>query len=137
MPWKRRLTLPYPRLLASHTLPPEKSSAAVARATVRSALSDKFGNQLLETVELLTSELVTNVIVHAATPCRLRLTEPRSGLLRVEVHDDTDSVAAVSVTSALPSSVHGRGLLLVDALADTWGTSRHSTGKTVWFDVST
>jgi anti-sigma regulatory factor (Ser/Thr protein kinase) len=126
---------PYPRLLASRTLPPEASSAAAARATVRAALPEQLADELRDTVQLLTCELVTNVIVHAATPCRLRLSQPRSGRLRVEVHNDTDAAAAITLTPHRPAGEDGRGLLLVDALAATWGTSTHATGTTVWFEI--
>jgi anti-sigma regulatory factor (Ser/Thr protein kinase) len=135
MPSERHATSRYPRLLASRTLPPETASAADARATVRGALPEQFGDDLRDTVELLTNEVVTNAIVHAATACRLRLSEPRSGVLRVEVHDGTDSAAALPVSPPTPASENGRGLLLVDVLAAAWGISPHPTGKTVWFDV--
>jgi serine/threonine-protein kinase RsbW len=131
----RNTTPPSPRLLASRTLPPRRSSAAAARATVRAALPDQLDDDLGDTVVLLTCELVTNAIVHAHTPCQLRLSEPCAGTLRVEVHDDTTSAATMSVDPPSPASGSGRGLLLIDALAATWGTTTHPDGKTVWFDV--
>jgi phosphoserine phosphatase RsbU/P len=137
MPPSPRATPPCPRLLAARTFPPEASSAAAARATIRAALPPHLAGELRDTIVLLTSELVTNVIVHAATACRLRLSEPRSGVLRVEVRDHTDSVTSISVSSPPPASDNGRGLLLVDALAASWGTRARPSGKTVWFDIHT
>jgi anti-sigma regulatory factor (Ser/Thr protein kinase) len=135
MPPTPHPTAPYPRLLASRTLPPEASSAAAARATIRAALPEHLGEELRDTIQLLTCELVTNVIRHAATPCRLRLSEPRSGVLRVEVHDEADSGATLTLTPPTRASDNGRGLALVDALAATWGARTHPAGKTVWFDL--
>jgi two-component sensor histidine kinase len=135
MPPQPRNSSTYPRLLAACTLPPVAASAHRARATVMGALPDHLTPEDVDTVELLTCELVTNAIRHAATACRLRLSEPQAGVLRVEVDDEADFPAALSVARPPATGDNGRGLQLVDALAAAWGTDVQPTGKTVWFDL--
>ena len=80
---------------------------------------------------LLTSELVTNAVQHSAHPRRLLLSCPDPGHVRVEV---TDSGTALPVlTSFGPTGEGGRGLSLVDQLADSWGHEATSGGKRIWF----
>jgi anti-sigma regulatory factor (Ser/Thr protein kinase) len=87
---------------------------------------------VVETVELLTSELVTNAIVHARSSPELvvRLTHER---VRVEVHDFS---SAVPVRRDIdPYETSGRGLAIVDELARDWGVEHVPRGKRVWFEV--
>jgi anti-sigma regulatory factor (Ser/Thr protein kinase) len=119
----------------------------------------------LDTVALLTSELVTNGVLHARTPLEVGLTSDERGLL-VEVHDsdprpptprghranlladidevllrpdamsvndERQSVLAVGPAGAIGA---GRGLLLIEALADEWGVEMVEDGKAVWFRLS-
>jgi anti-sigma regulatory factor (Ser/Thr protein kinase) len=136
----RRDGPPFPRRLARLLLPPAASSAATARAAVRAAVAHRVGADVLPTVELLTCELVTNAIVHARTPCELRVIEPSEGVVRVEVHDRHGVPQHLSSpASAHPSEDHGRGLGLIDALSTAWGTTidppGQPPGKTVWVEV--
>ncbi|MEU5631713.1 ATP-binding protein [Streptomyces rishiriensis] len=86
-----------------------------------------------ETAELLTSELVTNALVHTDDDAVLTATVSSSGL-RVEVRD---CVARRPRPSApIPDEgTHGRGLVLVESLADTWGVRAQGGGKVVWFEL--
>jgi len=78
---------------------------------------------------LLVSEMVTNAIVHGRPPICLRLRHARSRLL-IEV-DDT-ATAVPRKLRPTPLDVHGRGLQLVAALAESWGTRPTASGKSVW-----
>lgn len=84
-----------------------------------------------EIAELLTSELVTNALVHTDREAVLTATVGPRGL-RVEVRD----FAACEPRPCVPDAddgTHGRGLVLVESLADAWGVRAHGVGKAVWF----
>jgi anti-sigma regulatory factor (Ser/Thr protein kinase) len=82
---------------------------------------------------LLTSELVTNGVLHAATPLRLTLTRDGDAL-RVEV-EDLDPTPAVPVPEANSGPHGGFGLHIVERLASNWGCAQRDDGKTVWFEM--
>ncbi|CAM5517700.1 ATP-binding protein [Streptomyces aurantiogriseus] len=86
-----------------------------------------------ETAELLTSELVTNALVHTDHDAVLTATVGPSGL-RVEVRDFVPRRPQPRTPSA-GDSTHGRGLVLVQSLADAWGVRAHGVGKVVWFEL--
>lgn len=86
-----------------------------------------------EVAELLTSELVTNALVHTDRDAILTATV-RPGRLRVEVRDFVGRRPKLCVPDA-DDSTHGRGLMLVQSLADAWGVSAHGVGKVVWFEL--
>lgn len=88
-----------------------------------------------EIAVLLTSELVTNAIRYGAPPVTLRAGVSRRGALRVEVQDDEPG--AVVARRAKLDDVGGRGLQLVDSLADRWGYRSTRSGKRVWFELTT
>jgi len=82
---------------------------------------------------LLVSELVTNAVIHGISPFELRAQHSRSGL-RVEVRDNNAAGAPVlRVGDGMAES--GRGLQLVDTLADRWGWSEDGVSKVVWFEI--
>lgn len=82
---------------------------------------------------LLTSELVTNAIRHGAAPIRLSAGLDNGRVLRVEVRDH--AAQGVQVREATDDDEDGRGLQLVDVLADAWGWQPSSDGKHVWFEL--
>ncbi|MEU9353177.1 ATP-binding protein [Streptomyces griseoloalbus] len=84
-----------------------------------------------EVAELLTSELVTNALVHTDHEAVLTATVGPRGL-RVEVRDFVAREPRPRMPCA-DDGTHGRGLVLVESLADEWGVSRHGVGKSVWF----
>ena len=95
---------------------------------LRGAVDD----DVADTAMLLTSELVTNVIVHARTPMRLDL-DLRVGCVRVAVVDDAPRTPAIR--RAHDARLTGRGMNLVEALARQWGVDPAPPGKKVWFEL--
>lgn len=83
--------------------------------------------------ELLTSELVTNALVHTDHDAILTATVG-PGRLRVEVRDFVGRRPKLRVPNA-DDGTHGRGLVLVQSLADAWGVRSHGVGKVVWFEL--
>ncbi len=86
-----------------------------------------------EIAELLTSELVTNALVHTDHDAVLTATVSPRGL-RVEVRDFVGRRPRLRVPNA-DDGTHGRGLVLVESLADAWGVRAHGVGKAVWFEL--
>ena len=84
-----------------------------------------------DVVELLVSELVTNAIRHGRPPLTVRA-EHTTGSVTVSVEDASTTVP-VPVDDAPWDASGGRGLHLVEALADRWGVSTNGDGKRVWF----
>jgi two-component sensor histidine kinase len=84
----------------------------------------------LEDAQLVVTELVTNAVLHAATEVQLTL-DIRPGTVRVEVADGNERLPRPREADA--EDVTGRGLLLVAAVAESWGVSqRDDDGKVVW-----
>jgi anti-sigma regulatory factor (Ser/Thr protein kinase) len=114
-------------------LPSSDSSATTARAFLRAALQtwelDGFG----AVTELLTSELVTNVVRHVGSPMTVRAFRQPSRI-RVEVDDTSTETPVVQNSGALAE--RGRGMQLVDSLSEQWGTEVRDDGKTVWFEIA-
>ncbi|MDJ0342448.1 ATP-binding protein [Streptomyces sp. H10-C2] len=90
---------------------------------------------LAETLILLISELVTNAVVHTGCPAVLRMLFPDSSDLtvRVEVADSSD--CPPTPRHAHRDETGGRGLELVDGLADRWGWQPEGAGKRIWCEV--
>ncbi|MDH6493406.1 SpoIIE family protein phosphatase [Streptomyces sp. SAI-127] len=90
-------------------------------------------------LELAVTELVTNGLVHADSKVEVRLRE-YADHLRVDVRDSDPRppLPAPVLTSGGTDdeSEHGRGLLIVDALAASWGNSPSGRGKSVWFELT-
>lgn len=90
-------------------------------------------------LELAATEVVTNALVHADSEVDIRLRE-YGDRIRVEVRDsDPRPPMPMPITlseTVNTSSEHGRGLIIVEALASAWGNSPSGRGKTVWFEMS-
>jgi len=111
----------------------DPASPARARAFLVDQLSEWGCLHLLEVGALLTSELVTNVVLHASTPMVLAVSLTSTQVLRVEV---TDLAPDRPLRPRLPgTSTEGRGLALVAALASRWGVEPREGGKTVWVEL--
>ncbi|MFC9637526.1 ATP-binding protein [Streptomyces mirabilis] len=117
---------------ASWPLPRELTSVRRGRRLVTAQLDDWGLQDLADTAELLVSELVTNALCHTRGPLRLNL-QVRDSRLRCEV-EDTDPTGPVRrVVDA--DAEGGRGIDLLDLLAEAWGSASTATGKTMWFQL--
>jgi anti-sigma regulatory factor (Ser/Thr protein kinase) len=118
--------------LVETQFPSLASTPASARAFLREALRTWALDGLGEVVELLTGELVSNVVRHVDAPMTVRAIVGPS-CVRVEVIDPSPDPPVAPQVDLLAQ--RGRGLMLLDALASRWGTELTSSGKTVWFEV--
>jgi anti-sigma regulatory factor (Ser/Thr protein kinase) len=123
---------------AGTDLPAVPESARLARRFAASVLTQWGLPALVDDVDLVVSELITNALLHARSN--------RQGGIRLELLRRGDSlVCRVSDGSALPpapeqaaeTAESGRGLLLVQAVSASWGWSYEPHGKVVWaeFDL--
>lgn len=87
-----------------------------------------------ETAELLVSELVTNAVTHDGAGAVIMAVRVARGRLRVDVHDSSTALPHPQDDPPLDAE-DGRGLLLVDTLADEWGYYRTPGGKAVYFSL--
>jgi hypothetical protein len=116
---------------ASIALTPNPTSSYAAQNFVGGNFARWGRGELTETAVLLTSEVVTNAIVHARTD--LVVTATLDGnRARVAVRDE---VTPPDWRHPRTESEDGRGLLLVDALATSWGVLAYGRGKGVWFEL--
>ncbi len=121
-------------------LSPIPHSVRQARRFVRECLADAADAETSEVAVLLTSELVSNAIQHGgphSPAASVRLSVHASlERFRVEVEDAGQDLPVVG--DGAPTAVGGRGLLLVERLADRWGCERLAGGnKVVWIEVVT
>ncbi|WP_416977251.1 ATP-binding protein [Streptomyces sp. T028] len=141
---------PQPPMGAGHwsvEYEPRPAAVREARAQVRRqlegwGLADR--GDLVDTAELLVSELATNALLRPHCPggrggtptaSRFRLTLTAAhGVLRCEVEDRERCVPEMGDACGAES---GRGMFLVDALARRWGCQQDGVGKTVWFELGT
>lgn len=106
-----------------------------ARAFV-AALLDRWGFATLgPDASLVTSELVSNAVIHARTPIELRVLPLADGL-RIEVRDSTEYGIAPA-PAGQPLAARGLGLQVVAKLAARWGVDPVPDGKTVWAELTT
>jgi anti-sigma regulatory factor (Ser/Thr protein kinase) len=114
-------------------LPAVAPSVAAARRFVAAALRRHEAlPEMIDTACLLTSELVTNALVHAGS--RVELAVSTLGhRIRVEVGDSSQATAQPRAIGA--EAVAGRGLHIVEAMSSRWGTNVAGTGKRVWFEL--
>jgi anti-sigma regulatory factor (Ser/Thr protein kinase) len=108
-------------------------AVAAAREFIETALAVWDLDDEDRVAALLTSEIVTNAVLHARSACRLAI-EFQAPEVTVEVWDHSRELPAVQSPST--ESVKGRGLLLVEALAARWGTRLNDEGKSVWFALN-
>ncbi|MFE1549824.1 SpoIIE family protein phosphatase [Streptomyces sp. NPDC058718] len=113
-------------------LPREPRSVGRARELARTQLKAWDLEPLVDTVELLVSELVTNALRYGEGEIRLRLLRDRT--LVCEVWDA--GLVQPRRRRARDTDEGGRGLQLVGLLSSSWGSRRTPRGKTVWFELA-
>ncbi|MFF5937088.1 ATP-binding protein [Streptomyces sp. NPDC012508] len=104
------------------------------RHALRKMLRTWGGPGASDVAELLISELVTNALVHTDHGAVVTATVVPDNL-RVEVRDFVSAVPEPRVPIA-DDGTNGRGLVLVQELADSWGVEAHGVGKVVWFELN-
>ncbi|MFF4646544.1 SpoIIE family protein phosphatase [Streptomyces sp. NPDC001389] len=133
-PRRRRLVITA-RAAASFT--PQGRSVAAARAFVRDTLQGWGFADIVDDAVVLTSELVTNAVVHAGTQAEVLCLRAEDGV-RVEIADryperELPLRHPDERPYADPDRESGRGLMLCAALATRWGVEYTGTRKHVWF----
>ncbi|CAM3226399.1 PPM-type phosphatase domain-containing protein [Stackebrandtia soli] len=88
---------------------------------------------LMDEALLLTTELATNGVIHAGTDIDVDVAADDSGVTVTVTDYASGPIEPTTLTPPDEMAEHGRGLLLVDQFASSWGTSHDSTGKGVWF----
>jgi anti-sigma regulatory factor (Ser/Thr protein kinase) len=114
----------------SRGFPCEPQSVTAARHFVREALRGQ-PEEVTELAELMASELATNSVRHAHSDFQIVIRLGKE--IRVEVRDSGGGEPAR--LSPGPDDPSGRGLLIVESMAEDWGICRSARGKTVWFTL--
>lgn len=122
-------------VVATLELAPAPESARRARTfIVDFCTAAGLPDEVCHTASLLTSELVTNAILHGRTSATLHAHHP-GDCLRVSVRDDSPRLPQVGDSPSLADSEGGRGLAIVSMLAPRWGIEAVESGKAVWFEL--
>ncbi|MDX2548406.1 SpoIIE family protein phosphatase [Streptomyces sp. WI04-05B] len=114
----------------------EPERVAVARQQLREQLHDWPCPDQVDSAVLLISETATNVLVHTDADALVvaEVTgDPGRRRIRVEVTDVSDDLPHKRRPGELASS--GRGLMLIEMLADAWGVNPRGEGKSIWFEL--
>jgi len=123
---------------AAATFEPVGRSVATARSFVRDTLQGWGFADIVDDAVVLTSELVTNAVVHAGTAADVLCLRSDDGV-RIEVADRYPErevpLQSAAVNMGHPDREGGRGLQLCAALAGRWGVEYTPTHKQVWFQL--
>ncbi|MFD3381720.1 MULTISPECIES: SpoIIE family protein phosphatase [unclassified Streptomyces] len=114
----------------------EHERVAGARQQLREFLHDWASADQVDSAVLLVSEMVTNVLVHTDADALLvaEMTGGAGGRrIRIQVSDGSDDLPHKRHPGELASS--GRGLVLMELLADAWGVDPRGEGKSIWFEL--
>jgi anti-sigma regulatory factor (Ser/Thr protein kinase) len=117
---------------AERELPVSHQAPAVARDFLRHTSCAVHHSALVDDALLLTSELVTNSVLHGGPPLVIAV-ECDAEQLQVRVRDGSPAVPAPQEPAQ--SDENGRGLALVAALSADWGVDPEPDGKYVWFAI--
>ncbi|MFJ7072875.1 ATP-binding protein [Streptomyces sp. NPDC098781] len=140
-----RATLPQPpgtMAMFAQLLSSTRRGARLARLLATTQLRTwDLSPDVTARAEQIVAELAANAALHGrvqGSDFRLALTlDTTTGILRIAVSDAKGGQPPVAPADSAADSESGRGLLMVAALADRWGTEPHPPGgKTVWAEVS-
>ncbi len=115
------------------TLTSSPTSASVARRFAADVVAGWGATDVVDSIELGVSELVTNALIHTASDVELILTNHTSNI-EVEVVDRSDRMPAQRASEDT-SDTTGRGLFIVETISSDWGVRPYDSGKSVWFKV--
>ena len=117
-------------VVTSVTLEADARSVGSARRLLRDAMSRGGTNAHIDDAVLVLSEIVTNALVHTGNDFTVLVWSTPGGT-RVEVEDSGTHLPIRRRYADTAGT--GRGLQLVEELADRWGAQRRGSGKAVWF----
>lgn len=117
---------------AERELPVSHESPGLAREFLRTATCAQHHSSLVDDAVLLTSELVTNAVLHGGPPLVVAV-ECDGQRLQVQVRDG--ALEQPTPRDSARSDESGRGLALVAALSEDWGVDPVDDGKYVWFVI--
>ena len=121
---------------ASLVLPGHRQSVAVGRHwVVRTTAERGVGGMANQVLELLSSELLSNAVLHGAGGHAIGVeVKHTTAAVRVAVSDNGDHTPVVLDQDL--AAVNGRGMAIVEAMSSRWGIEpRDEGGKTVWFEL--
>lgn len=117
-------------------MPPTSASVFLARRSTRQMLAAwSVGPPMIEAAELVVSELMSNAARQSEDPVDIVLA-CNDGVVRIEVADTSHRMPVITHGEVDPDATSGRGLLLVESLADRWGVEQSGgLGKLVWAEI--
>jgi anti-sigma regulatory factor (Ser/Thr protein kinase)/CheY-like chemotaxis protein len=122
-----------PAPTCSASFAPDLANVRRARQWVRGVLEDWGEDALVEPAMLLTSEVVTNALVHGRSGVEVCVGRHGDGVRIAVTDSDTGFIRR---RPAPAHSQSGRGVELVESMSSSWGIVRFSDGKQVWFELS-
>ncbi len=116
-------------------LPGTPAAPSVARLFVRNLCREWGAEEVCDVAELLSSELVTNAVIHARSSVAVEAAFDESSTLRIEVYDRAPGEVSETPKPPAEGAEGGRGLAIVSRLACRWGVDTLAQGKRVWFTL--
>ncbi|WP_438296413.1 SpoIIE family protein phosphatase [Streptomyces sp. HUAS TT7] len=118
--------------LRQHVAQNDPEALSSSRHMIRAAVRAWGARERSDEIELAADELITNALMHTdgGAIVTIRVLSGPERRLRVEVEDRSSALPRRREAGA--SGVSGRGLMLVDRLADVWGVESRGSGKCVW-----
>ncbi|MFF0623958.1 SpoIIE family protein phosphatase [Streptomyces sp. NPDC004296] len=119
-----------------HIAPADPEGLSAARHMIRAAVRAWGARERSDEIELVADELITNALLHTDGEAVVNIRMPHGAerRLRLEVEDGSSSLPRRREPGE--AGVSGRGLLLVDRLADVWGVEPRGGGKCVWCEFN-
>jgi serine phosphatase RsbU (regulator of sigma subunit)/anti-sigma regulatory factor (Ser/Thr protein kinase) len=118
--------------LQQHVAPGDPEALVQARHMIRSAVRSWGAGDRADEIELAADELITNALMHTEGAAIVTLRALDAGDVRFRIEVEDSSSALPRRREAGENDVSGRGLLLVEVLADGWGVEARGGGKAVW-----
>ncbi|KMS82436.1 MULTISPECIES: SpoIIE family protein phosphatase [Streptomyces] len=118
--------------LRQHVSPGDPEALTQARHMIQAAVRAWGAHDLADEIELVAGELITNALMHTegSAIVTLRALDDGDRRLRIEVEDGSSALPRRRDAGEI--GVSGRGLVLVERLADSWGVEARGGGKAVW-----